>query len=261
MANNGRMSLEQQIDDLYRAAPADFIASRNALARTLKGEDAGRVKRLTKPTVVPWTVNQVYWRSRATYDRLNAAGQQLRTAQVATLKGRAGDVRRAAEAHRQALARAVAEGVRHAEEANLHPNPEELARTLEAVSLARELPEPPGRLTKALQPAGFEALAGVTGLKVKARRAEPTDQSPRGADAESTPKQSAVRGATERKREAQAERKREAAARRLQKEIDAAKKAAVRARTAEQRARTAWERAKASLSAAELTLEALQKRA
>jgi len=55
----------------------------------------------------------------------------LRTAQIAALEGRAADVRAADEAHRRAIADAVAP------------------------------PEPPGRLTHLLQPGGFEALAGI----------------------------------------------------------------------------------------------------
>src|SRR5262249_9778552 len=54
------------------------------------------------------------------------------------------------------------EATRLATAAGSSPNADEVARTFEALSLAVEPPEPPGRLTRALQPAGFEALAGMT---------------------------------------------------------------------------------------------------
>lgn len=53
-------ALESRIDDLYRGPLTDFVAARNALAKTVAGQDAQRVRKLAKPTVVPWAVNQVY---------------------------------------------------------------------------------------------------------------------------------------------------------------------------------------------------------
>ena len=56
---------------------ADFTSSRNALAKSLSGDEAKRVKALAKPTLVPWAVNQVYWRARSVYERLLKAGDRL----------------------------------------------------------------------------------------------------------------------------------------------------------------------------------------
>ncbi len=156
-------TLDSRIDDLYRQPPGAFVAARNALARTLAGADAAQVKRLVKPTAIPWAVNQVYWRARPLFDRVRASGEKLRQAQIATLAGRSRvDVAAAHEAHRQAVARAVQEASRLAAGAGVSVSADALARTFEALSLARESPAPPGRLTQPLQPAGFEALAGVT---------------------------------------------------------------------------------------------------
>jgi len=156
--------LDDRIDDLYKLPLSDFTSARNALAKTLKGADsdeAKRVKALAKPTVVPWAINQLYWHARKTYDRLLDRGAKLRRAQIAALSGK-GDtdqLREATDAHRAALTEAVREAGRLAGGSAQHTGP--LTRTLEALSLYSEPPEQPGRLTEALQPAGFEALTGV----------------------------------------------------------------------------------------------------
>src|SRR5262245_4522723 len=82
------MTLESKIDDLYGLPLAEFTAARNALAKTVTGPDKERVRTLAKPTVVPWAVNQLYWRSRPAYDKLMKSGEKLRAAQLAALDGR-----------------------------------------------------------------------------------------------------------------------------------------------------------------------------
>jgi hypothetical protein len=169
--------LESRIDDLYRAGLGEFIAARTALAKTLSGADAQRVRKLPKPTVVPWAVNQVLARSPCR-DRVIKAGEQLRKAQVAALEGRKADVRAAGDAHRQGITDAVQSAVRIAAAEGLHPAADALMRTFEALSLQAGTGEPPGRLTKPLQPPGFEALAGV---KVAAK-APPVEKAPSPAE-------------------------------------------------------------------------------
>lgn len=185
--------LDSKIDDLYRAPLGEFIAARTALARTLAKDDAARVKKLAKPTVVPWAVNQVYWHARYIYDKLLKAGAAVREAQVAALGGKKADVRAAGEAHRKALAEAVQQAEKLAAASGSQPAADALMRTFEAISLAAEPPEPPGRLTKPLAPAGFEALAGVqvagpsaervTAEKEKAKAKEIDEADRRKADA------------------------------------------------------------------------------
>ena len=166
-------ALDAKIDDLYKLPLGEFTGARNALAKSLSKDEAKLVKALEKPTVVPWAVNQVYWRARSTYDRLMKSGEKLRTAQIAALEGRAGDVRAAGEAHRRAIADAVAEGERLSAEAGAKPGADALARTFESLSLATTAPKAPGRLTEALQPAGFEALAGLANLERKTQNSKP----------------------------------------------------------------------------------------
>ena len=99
--------LDTKLDDLYRLPLADFTAARNALAKTLAGDDAKRVRALVKPTLVPWALNQLFWKARPTYERLLKSGDALRKAQISALEGRGVDVRRASEAHGKALADAL----------------------------------------------------------------------------------------------------------------------------------------------------------
>jgi hypothetical protein len=161
-ANADLVKADRDIDALYRALPGEFTASRNALAKALSGEQAREVRSLKKPTVVPWAVNQVYWKARSLYDKLMTRGQELRAAQIASLKGKKSDVRTAMEAHRRAVGDAVHRAQQIASEAELSPDAEQLARMFEAISLAATPPANPGRLTDVIAPQGFEALAGVT---------------------------------------------------------------------------------------------------
>ncbi len=154
--------IDNEIDALYQTPPGEFTASRAALAKTLTGDAAREVRSLKKPTAVPWAVNQVFWQARQVYDRLLERGHALRTAQIATLKGKKADVRAAIEAHRRAVGEAVHRAQKIATEAGLNPNPEQLARMLEALSLAATAPPDAGRFTGVLEPMGFDALSGVT---------------------------------------------------------------------------------------------------
>lgn len=144
------------------------------------------MKALAKPTVIPWAINQVFWRARSIWDRLIDAGSALRGSQLAALAGepaaagpsrpaKPGGAKRSAKAsgvsgkgrtdlatdHRRAVADAVHQAVRAAAEAGLQPAVDQLTRTLEAISLAASPPASPGRYTDVVQPAGFEALLGV----------------------------------------------------------------------------------------------------
>ena len=247
-------ALDAKIDDLYRAPLNGFIAARNTLAKSLSGEDAKRVRALAKPTLVPWAVNQVYWHARAAYDRLMKSGERVRKAQIAALEGRPADVRAASEAHRHAIAEAVAEAERLGKSAGSQPGADALARTFEALSLATERADASGRLTQALQPAGFEALAGITPQPQKrSAKAERGDikAAPTPVPDESKEPAGRVRGqaARDRKEREEAARQRaaeaasQAAARKRQAALKEADAKVARAEAAEKEARAVWERA------------------
>jgi flagellar biosynthesis GTPase FlhF len=161
---------DTDIDALFQLPLAEFTAARNALAARLKkagrGDDAERVKTIPKPSVPAWTVNQLYWRRRAAFDRVIATGERFRTAQASQLAGKPVDIRSPLEARRTALAdlaRHAAATLRHA---GHNPAPDTMRRittTLEALSTYGSLPEAPpaGRLIDDVDPPGFETLAAL----------------------------------------------------------------------------------------------------
>jgi hypothetical protein len=254
-------ALDTKIDELYRLPLSEFTGARNALAKSLAGEDAKRVRKIEKPTVVPWSVNQVYWKARSTYDRLMKSGEKLRAAQIAALEGRTADVRVASEAHRRAITEAVAEAERLSAESGARPGADALARTFESLSLATSAPETPGRLTGALQPAGFEALAGIADIKVRSEKEEVRGGRPelvKSGGERQTPNderkaRAAALAAEKEAARAAAEKQKHDAA------VKAAEAALARVEGAEQKARETWERAHDDLLAARQALTELRR--
>lgn len=218
-------SLDDRIDDLFKQPLNEFTRERNALMKTVRGADATRVRTLAKPSVVAWAANQIYWRARSVYERLMKSGERLRKAQIAALTGKSADLREANDAHRRAVADAVKEAERFAAEAGSRPAPDALMRTFEALSLANEPPAPPGRLSKPLQPAGFEALAGVT-PKIQTGKVGGTKDG-----------NEARRKAAEEKKHAAAERKRAAAMKKAEAAVERARQKMLAAQEALRRTR------------------------
>jgi hypothetical protein len=252
-------SLESSIDALYQGTLDGFVAARNALAKSLTGDAALRVKQLPKPTSVAWAVNQLYWHERPVYDRLIKSGRKLRTAQLEALGGRRVNVREPADAHRAAVAQAVAETSKLAGQAGLNPSSDELFRTFEALSLETASAEPPGRLAKALQPAGFEALAGlVVSPPSHSRAGRP--KTAESASPKATAKQTAAERLAREREQAEAQREREEAEAKRQRAeaVEKAAAALVRAQAAEDRAPAEWERRKQERETAEQALADLQ---
>ena len=259
---------DPSIDDLYKLPLGDFTGARNALAKSLSKDDAKHIKGLEKPTVVPWAVNQVYWRARSTYDRVMKSGEKLRAAQIAALEGRNADVRAASEAHRRAIGEAVAEAMRLSATAGAKPGADAIARTFESLSLATSSPETPGRLTQPLQPAGFEALTGANlerGTRSSTLGSKPAkfelkkgNADRRTPDQRRTPNDERLAKAAER---AAAEVAAKEAAERTK--HDAAVKAAEatlsRAEAGERDARAAWEKAHDELIATRQALTDLRR--
>ena len=266
--------LDDRIDDLYRGPLESFTPSRNALVKTLRGADASRVRKLAKPTVVAWAANQLYWRARPIYERLMKSGDRLRKEQIAALQGKPADLRIATDAHRRAIADAVQEAERTAKEEGsplTAANSAALMRTFETLSLSPTPPDAPGRLTQPLQPAGFEALAGVTpaarAFKELARRQAPeagrTDRGARSArgarlhadsdrhERDHDERAEARRRAAEEKERAAEEKRRAAEEKKRQAEIARAQAALERAKAAERFAREGLERAQEDVRTAQ----------
>jgi hypothetical protein len=161
---------EAETDALFQLPLAEFTPARNALAARMKkagrGEEAERIKALTKPSVPAWTVNQLYWRRRDAFDALIAAGERFRAAQASQLAGKSADLRGPLDARREVLSELSRFAADTLREAGANPTPDTMRRittTLEALSTYGALPEAPraGRLTDDVDPPGFETLAAL----------------------------------------------------------------------------------------------------
>lgn len=153
-----KAELEDQLDHLYKLPLDEFTGARNTLARE-SGNNA--IKKLEKPNVAAWAVNQLHWRERKLYDEVIKTAGQVRTAYKQMLAGKPTDVRAVEVFHGEALRHAKHAIRRILEEAG-HKGADAvmmpIAETLDALPST----DPPGRLTKPLRRIGFEALHGVT---------------------------------------------------------------------------------------------------
>mgnify|MGYP001176960089 CR=1 FL=1 len=71
--------LDDQIDQLYQLPLDEFTVARNALA---KDSGASEIKKLEKPNLAAWTVNQLYWRNRKAYDEVTKAAERMRLVSI-----------------------------------------------------------------------------------------------------------------------------------------------------------------------------------
>jgi hypothetical protein len=145
----GGESIEERIHGLYRESLDAFIASRDALVRELKdagdAPGAARVKRLRKPTVPAWAVDQLPDRDRSAVESLLDAGAEVRAAQQATLSSsKAADrLREATAARRRVVAALVRTATSVLSSAGIPPGShvEDIRATLEQASVDPELGE------------------------------------------------------------------------------------------------------------------------
>jgi hypothetical protein len=245
-------SLDTEIDRLYQLPLDEFTAARNALAKEA-GAAGAQIRSLQKPPIAAWAINQVYWRGRAAFHALTTSAAALRDAHTAMLTGKKADLRAAGAAHEAALdavEKAAAAILRDAGQPATDATKQAIATTLRALPGS---PDPPGRLTKLLQPSGFELLAGLPASLIAGTRAA--------APAAAKPAKDAKPAATARPRDAAREKA-------LAKAKEAAAAAEKAERTAEQNARREEfeaarmtrdaERAESTLAKARAALEAAQ---
>ncbi len=105
---------EAEVDRLYQEVSLDeFTATRDALARELRRSGdraaADEVKRLRKPSLAAWGLNQLSRAHRRPLDRLLAAGERLRKAQQQLLEGGDADQLKVAVAEERRLVAELAE--------------------------------------------------------------------------------------------------------------------------------------------------------
>lgn len=151
--------LADEIDRLYQQPLASFTRERDAAAKRL-GSDGAILKRLEKPAVAAWAVNQVYWQDRQAFDRIAKAGVRLRQAHERQLGGQPVDIEIAEVAYRAALtaathsARALLE---HAGDAASEATLAAVRETFETLAWAPL----DGRLIRPRRRTGLEALAAL----------------------------------------------------------------------------------------------------
>jgi hypothetical protein len=260
----GPRSLDADIDRLYQLPLEEFTAARNALAKEA-GPDAARIRALVKPPLAGWAVNQLYWQDRKTWDTLVAAAENAQRAHKAVLAGRSGDVRAAGKVHDEAIEAALKATVALLAKAD-HPVTDATKHAISTTIRALPGGEPPGRLTQAVQPMGFEML---TGLSV-APGAKPAKLAPRGPAPQKAAKgdprvlvqaRQAVAAATQAIRDAEHAIKREEfEVARTTREQERAERGVEDAHDALARAKTDLERAEAAAKTAARQREAAETR-
>ena len=212
--------IDTEIDRLYQLPADEFTAARNALAKDA-GAAGADVRRLAKPPIAAWAVNQIYWKRRDIYDALITASNELRKLHKAILAGRRADIRAAAKVHDESIDEALKAALAILREAG-HPVTDATRQAILTTLRALPADDPPGRLTRTLQPGGFEMLAGLSigspksGAKSFRVRPEATTQ----AKAPALPKTK-----TDPKATAQAKAAHEAAARAVREAEQAASRA------------------------------------
>ena len=159
--------LEAELDNLYAALPADFTRARNDLAQRLKQagqiEDAARIKQLRKPTVALWAVNQLARRHPEDVRALLNAGERLRVAQQAALRGESQELRTATAEERKILHGLTQQAAELLRETGHSADTKRIADTLRAAAVdesGRELLHR-GRLSEELEDSGFGGFAGM----------------------------------------------------------------------------------------------------
>jgi hypothetical protein len=165
-------SLAQAAADLYSLPPADFTAARDQLAKQARAagqrDDAALIKKLTRPTVSAWLVNQFVRTAPASMDRLYELARELHAAQQEL----AGDrLRELSAQRRQLIAELMPEVGRVAADAGVAASAaalDEVRATLEAAlaDAGARAAVQTGQLTRALSYAGIGEVDLAAALAV-----------------------------------------------------------------------------------------------
>jgi hypothetical protein len=231
---------DENLDRLYGLPLDEFTGARDSLAAELRvqgdRETAAEVKKLRKPSVAAWSVNQLARTHKLEVEELLSVGQDLREAQKKAMSGGGAEAIRDVTARRR---RAVDRLVDRAQELLARSEHGTSRTTLDKVSdtlLAATVDEEAaaavgaGRLTRELEPpSGFEILGEGAPAPIKPKpKREPQ------VDGRVLRAREQAQGAQDEAREANRE------ARRLEQEAERARRSAERAR---QKADRATERA------------------
>jgi len=231
------------LDELDAAPPAAFIRTRNALAERLRKagrtREATEVRRRRRPSVALWLVNRL---ARVDPDGVRGLLEAADRLRRASLRDRRA-IPDATARHRTALQQLMRGAERILADPDIRPSPEVLRRvhaTLSGAAADRSTHADlrRGRLSREIEPGGFEVLGGVpaghlrlveparrSGAAATAKGKASTDARPRTRRQQAESR--AQRNAAERqRREAERRARREAEARRR----EAAKREAETAR-------------------------------
>jgi hypothetical protein len=200
-----KATLNPQIDELYKQPLDAFTKSRNALAKTLSGDDKKAIAALVKPSAAMWVVNQLYWQDPSTYKALVDAAEKLRAAHRSALSGRTVDTRKPEELHKTTVAKAFAKATAIAQKKGVALSDtvrEAIRRTLAALPTDEQA----GRMTREPAPVGFSLLTGIKPppTAVMKRRESEQEKEKRRKEAEAK-----ARREEEQARKAQEQRERE----------------------------------------------------
>jgi hypothetical protein len=242
------------IDGLYAAQPGEFVQRRDELARSLRKdgdrEAADEVKKLRKPSVAAWAVNQLARREKMRLRGLFTAGERLRAAHEQVLAGGPrDDLERARDDERLAIGELAAAARPLLEDAGHPPTEAVLDRvreTLHAAVVDEDLAGRvrAGRLEKEERATGF-GFTNLPAATVKPGRPAPARPKPAQKPAMDGPAAAKRRRAQERlqgAREALGEAERALKGKR--RELAQAEREVERRRTAVETARRALERAR-----------------
>lgn len=190
--------VERAAAHLYALPLEEFVKARDArsqeLKRADKREEAERVRRLRKPTLAAWAVNQLARRRELDVRRLLKAGERLQ-------EGQTDEEDSFLEARREesAVLRRLLRGARELLESQGHTPSDAVIEKVAAILRSAAVDEggrellAQGRVTQELEPGGFELFSALLGSVRPARR--------RGA------RPSGKDRATQRRRTREAERK------------------------------------------------------
>lgn len=159
-------TLEAELDRLFQLLPSEFVAARKLLADQLKKagdrEAATRVLAMKRAAPSAWAINQVHFREPELLQRALARAQQLQALQ-ATDGADPKQLSAAIDAQRAATQAIVDAATRHCESAGINaaqPQQRKIFTTVQGW-LAGTSDEAPGRMTRELEPSGFDAIGSV----------------------------------------------------------------------------------------------------
>lgn len=155
--------LETELDALFQLPAAEMVAARNALVSRLKKagqrEAAVRVSALKRPAPAAWAINQIYFQARDLLEQALAEVTRVRELQASEGFDRQ-QLAAAVASQRVSLQAVVDAALRNLVASGLPNNGPYERRVFATVQgwLGGSGDEAPGRMTRELEPSGFESL-------------------------------------------------------------------------------------------------------